>query len=220
MCSEKIICEYCVQANLILWEKEEHPEKEISQKFLVSRTPVREALLKLAAEGFVDIDSYRKVVVKKISYEELKEIYEVLGALDRLAMSLALDNITPKTVIKLEQIVERMGKNNNIESIEKYLKLNTEFHNEIWKAVKNKILVQALHSVRDKLLRYNYVQIYAFKKQGALEKSLQQHKDLIQAIVDKDKPLLKSLIVNHRGSLWESSDSGGELREYLMTQKT
>lgn len=35
-CSEKVVCEYCVQANLILWEREEHPEKEISQKLIAS----------------------------------------------------------------------------------------------------------------------------------------------------------------------------------------
>lgn len=194
-------------------------ETELSEKFRVSRTPVREAVLKLATEGFVQIDSYRRALVKEISYEELKEIYQVLGALDQLAVGIALENMTLKMVRKLEQIVNKMEKYCSINSIEKYLELNTEFHNEIWKALDNTFLLETLFSVRDQLFRYNYVQIYAFKQTGALEKSLQQHKNLIQAIIDKDKPRLEALIVRHRGSLWDLAVFNNGIKDYLQTEE-
>lgn len=195
-------------------------EKELAEHFRVSRTPVREAVLRLAAEGFVQIDSYRRAVVKEISYEELKEIFEVLGALDRLAVSQAVDFLTLKEIRKLEKLVEKMEKNCNLKSIEKYLELNVDFHNEIWKAVSNKLLVETLHSVRDKLLRYNYAQIYAFKKPGTLERSMKQHRELLKAIIDKDKKKLINLIVEHRASLWEPSDYNDGIKEYLKTEET
>ncbi len=191
-------------------------EKELAEKYRVSRTPVREAVLKLAAGGFVQVDCYRRAVVKEISYDELKQIYQVLGALDRFAVGIALDNMTLKTVRKLEQIVAKMEKYCAVETIEKYLELNTQFHNEIWQAVDNAFLLETLIAVRDKLYRYNYVQIYAFKQPNALEKSLQQHKDLIRAIVDKDKPRLENLIVHHRGSLWDADIFNNGMKHYLM----
>jgi DNA-binding GntR family transcriptional regulator len=194
-------------------------EKELSEKFRVSRTPVREAVLRLAAEGFVHIDSYRRAVVKEISYEELKEIYQVLGALDRLAVGISLENMILKSVRKLEKIFNKMEKYCSIDSIERYLDLNTEFHNEIWLAVDNAFLKETLFSIRDKLFRYNYVQIYAFKQPGALEKSLQQHKDLIQAIINKNKPRLEALIVKHRGSLWDLDVYNNGMKDYLQSEE-
>jgi DNA-binding GntR family transcriptional regulator len=193
-------------------------EKELAEQFRVSRTPVREAVLRLAAEGFVQIDSYRRAVVKEISYKELKEIFEVLGALDRLAVDLAVDNLTIKEVRKLEKLLDKMQQYCNLNSIEKYLELNVEFHNEIWKAVPNKLLVETLHSIRDKMLRYNYAQIYAFKKPGSLERSIKQHKELLKAIIDKDKEKLKNLIVKHRGSLWQPSVYNDGIKEYYKEE--
>lgn len=193
-------------------------EKELAEQFRVSRTPVREAVLRLAAEGFVQIDSYRRAVVKEISYKELKEIFEVLGALDRLAVDLAVDNLTIKEIKKLEKLVDKMQQYCNLNSIEKYLELNVEFHNEIWKAVPNKLLVETLYSIRDKMLRYNYAQIYAFKKPGSLERSIKQHKELLKAIIDKDKEKLKNLIVKHRGSLWQPSVYNDGIKEYYKEE--
>lgn len=193
-------------------------EKELAEQFRVSRTPVREAVLRLAAEGFVQIDSYRRAVVKEISYKELKEIFEVLGALDRLAVDLAVDSLTIKEIKKLEKLVDKMQQHCNLNSIEKYLELNVEFHNEIWKAVPNKLLVETLHSIRDKMLRYNYAQIYAFKKPGSLERSIKQHKELLKAIIDKDKEKLKNLIVKHRGSLWQPSVYNDGIKEYYKEE--
>lgn len=195
-------------------------EKELAEHFRVSRTPVREAVLRLATEGFVQIDSYRRAAVKEISYEELKEIFEVLGALDRLAVIQAIDALTLKEIKTLERLIVKMEKNCNLKSIEKYLELNVDFHNEIWKAVSNKLLVETLHSMRDKMLRYNYAQIHAFKTPGTLEKSMKQHKELLKAIVNKDKEKLKNLIVKHRSSLWEPSDYNDGIKEYLKTEET
>jgi len=194
-------------------------EKELSEQFRVSRTPVREAVLRLASEGFVKIDSYKRAIVSEISYKELKEILQVLGALDRLAITMAVDNLTLKDITKLERLVKRMEKSCDFNSIEIYLGLNVTFHNGIWEAVPNKLLREMLYLVRDKMLRYNYAQIHAFKKPGALGKSMKQHIELVRAIKAKDKEKLKTLIVKHRGSLWEPSAYSEGIKEYLNTEQ-
>ena len=68
-------------------------EKEIAKQYGVSTTPVREAFLRLSAEGYLSIDSHRKASVRKISYKELEDIFRVMGDLDALAMSQAVDHI-------------------------------------------------------------------------------------------------------------------------------
>lgn len=194
-------------------------EKEIAERFHVSRTPVREAVLRLAAEGFVKIDSYRRAIVKEISFEELGEILQVLGALDRLAVGMAIDRITPKEVMKLEGITEKMGKVCALKSVEKFIELNASFHDELWKSVPNKFLLEILNFVRDKKERYSYARLFAYKKPGFLEKSMKHHRALMRAIKAKDKEKLQMLIVEHRNILLEKSTAveKKELKEYLMT---
>jgi DNA-binding GntR family transcriptional regulator len=194
-------------------------EKEIADRFHVSRTPVREAVLRLAAEGFVKIDSYRRAIVKEISFEELGEILQVLGALDRLAVGLALDQITPKEIMKLEGITDRMEKVCALKSIEKFIELNASFHDELWKSVPNRFLVEILNFVRDKKERYSYARLFAYKKPGFLEKSMKHHRALMRAIKTRDKEKLQTLIVEHRNILLEKStaEEKKQLKEYLMT---
>jgi len=193
-------------------------EKQLAEYFKVSRTPIREAVLRLEAKGFVRIDSYRRAVVKEISYQELMEIFQVLGALDRLAVSQAVDNLTPQNTNKLEDLIEKMERNCNLKLIEKYFEFNEKFHNEIWKAVENKLLLEVLYSFRDRMQRYTYARILAFKKPEALEKSMKQHKALLSAIKRKDKERLKKMIVEHRVSLLKFPPYAKELKEYLSTE--
>jgi DNA-binding GntR family transcriptional regulator len=194
-------------------------EKEIATRFHVSRTPVREAVLRLAAEGFVKIDSYRRAIVKEISFQELGEILQVLGALDRLAVGLAIDKITPKEIMKLEGITKKMEKVCILKSIEKFIELNASFHDELWKSVPNRFLLEILNFVRDKKERYSYARLFAYKKPGFLEKSMKHHRALMRAIKTRDKEKLQSLIVEHRNILLEKSTAveKKELKEYLMT---
>lgn len=193
-------------------------EKEIAERFHVSRTPVREAVLRLAAEGFVKIDSYRRAIVKEISFEELGEILQVLGALDRLAVSLAIDVITPKEIMKLEGITEKMERVCASKSVEKFIELNASFHDELWKSVPNQFLFEILNFVRDKKERYSYARLFSYKKPGFLEKSMKHHRVLMKAIKSRDKEKLQELIVEHRNILLErsSAEEKKELKEYLM----
>lgn len=193
-------------------------EKELVNYFKISRTPIREAVLRLEAKGFVRIDSYRRAIVREISYKGLLEIFQVLGALDRLAVSQAVDNLTPQNIGKLEGFVEKMEKYCSLNSIEKYFEFNEKFHAEIWKAVSNELLLEILHSVRDRMRRYTYARILAFKKPEALEKSMKQHKAILSAIKRKDKEKLKKMIVEHRVSLLEFAPYANELKEYLSTE--
>jgi DNA-binding GntR family transcriptional regulator len=195
-------------------------EKEISEYFHVSRTPVREAVLRLAAEGFVQIDSYRRATVKELSFRELSEILLVLGALDRLAIALALDNLTPKAINKLENINAKMEKACSLEHLEKYMDLNRDFHNELWKYVPNQFLQEMLYVVRDKKQRYQYARLQAYKIPGFLEDSIEQHRKMMQMIKERDKEGLQELIVSHRNLIIESASHKTELEKYLKSEKS
>jgi len=192
-------------------------EKEISQLFKVSTTPVREAVLRLGAEGFVTINSHREAVVKEIYYEELKEIFQVLGTLDSLASCLAVDNLSSETLEDLEHLTKEMERHCNIHSIEKYITINQDIHKKIWQLIPNRFLQATLNYVNDQMLRYNYARIYAFRKPGALERSMKEHKEILEAL--KNKKRLKNLMAKHWGSLLQPSPFEEGLKEYLNKER-
>ena len=188
-------------------------EKKIASNFHVSRTPVREAVLRLATEGFVQIDSFRRAIVKEISFQELNEILQLLGPLDWMAVDLVLDYLTPDNIEELEKLTSRMKKNCRPESIEKFLQLNIAFHNTLWEAVPNKTLKETLYLLRERKERFTSARINAFKKSGTLMKSMEQHNQLMEAIKSKARVKLKQLILSHRNLLLESSAEKEESRE-------
>jgi len=194
-------------------------EKEFAQLFEISTTPVREAVLRLGAEGFVTINSHREAVVKEISYEELKEIFQVLGFLDSLGMTLATDNLSPEDLKELEDLTKEMERHCNISSLDKYIAINQDIHKKIWECIPNRFLQATLHYVNNQMLRYNYARLYAFRKPGVLKKSLKEHKEILRALKNKDKKKIKNLMVKHWGSLLQPSPFKKGLKEYLYNER-
>jgi len=167
--------------------KEKLSEKEIAKSFNVSRTPVREALAMLAAEGFVKITSYRHVIVKAISQEELSEIFQVIGILDGLASTSAADNIDSNEIIKIKKMTNKLEYYYKQREIEKYWDINYEIHNRIWNHVTNSFLQKTLRNCLDHVRKCYYSLNSASQNNKVLEGSMKFHKEILEAINRKDK---------------------------------
>jgi DNA-binding GntR family transcriptional regulator len=93
--------------------------------------------------------------------------------------------------------------------------LNVTIHNKIWELLPNKFLQTTLRYINAQTLRYSYAFLQAFRKQGVLKRSLDEHKEILRALKNKDKKKLKGLMSKHWGSLLESSPSESRWKEYL-----
>lgn len=193
-------------------------EKEIANFFGVSTTPVREAVLKLGAEGFVNINSHREALVKEISYQELKEIFQVLSVLDCLASTLAADHLSAEELKELEELTAEMESHCHPDGVEKYMSLNIDIHNRIWESLPNRFLRDTLRYVNDQMLRYNYARLYAYHKPGVMERSMNEHREILKALKERDKNRLRTLMLNHWGSLLQPSPFEDGLKEYLNNE--
>lgn len=190
-------------------------EKEIANLFQVSITPVREAVLKLGTEGFITSNFHREAAVREASYRELKEIFQVLGILDSLAVGLALDYINQDELKELENLTKRMERHCHINSRDKYMELNVAIHNKIWESLPNKFLQIILRYINDQMLRYSNARFHAFRKPGVLERSLDEHKEILRALKNKDRKKLKILMLKHWSALLHPSSFENGLKEYL-----
>ncbi len=151
----------------------------------------------MEAEGFVKITSHREVVVKEVSYEGLLDIFQVMGALDSLAVFLVADKIESKELLKVEKMTTKLEDYYNQKEIEKFIKMNYAIHDRIWSHLTNKYLHKSLRQCLDHIKRCNYALISAFHKKEILDESIKAHKKISEALNKKDKEKLKQIILEH-----------------------
>lgn len=174
-------------------------EKEIADIFNVSRTPVREAVVKLAAEGFVEIVSHHEAVVKEVTYNELREIFQVIGILDSLAISLIVDSLGPEGLMKIEKMTSRLGDLYKQNEVEKFINVNYTIHDTLWDYLdeKNKFLQKTLRSCLTQIKMCYFPLNMAFQKPELIAKSMSAHREILETLKNKDVDGLKAITLEH-----------------------
>ena len=122
----------------------------------MSRTPLRDALLQLQAEGFVAFLPQRGIRINDITDQDLEDIYEMLGALDSRALLSVGDRLGAKEVFRMKKINERMLSAIDNKGYSRYFKLNTDFHNVYLDMSTNQPLLNQVNILRQRLFEFNY----------------------------------------------------------------
>lgn len=125
-------------------------EKELIEEFGVSRTPVREALIRLETDGLVRILPNLGTIVSEVSFQQLKDVIEVRSHLILLSGQLAAARITKPELQELHGLIEQMKKEKDPKVL---MELDTKAHDLINQASKNEMLVNMLGQLRDLVVR-------------------------------------------------------------------
>ena len=115
-------------------------EVALAETFGVSRTPVREALLELAAVGLVEQRAHRGAFVADVTLEGVFDVYEVLAELEGLCARLAARRMDEKERMELAALHERMGKLLAPDDRERYIELDYQFHGLLIRGARNSAL--------------------------------------------------------------------------------
>jgi DNA-binding GntR family transcriptional regulator len=147
----------------------------------VSRIPVREALAKLEAEGLVVHVKYRGALVAQLSFEEIREIYEMRAMLEPWLLQLAVENITKDQVKALRKIVERARKTN---TVAEWSGMNVEFHRTLFEAAGRPLAMQVLDNL---LMRADrYLKLQNFASITTKQESDAQHLAILDLVEKRD----------------------------------
>ena len=158
-------------------------ENRIAEKMQVSRTPVREAMQKLVAEGFVKTTPNQTIVVTEVSPEDIKEVLQIRGVLEGLAARIAAKKINRQEIDELESVVTQMSLHVTKENLSYYCKVDDEFHNLILNICGNKWIIQ----IRDNLGSFIYrFRIKSLSVLGRLKHSLEEHRKIMEALKKHD----------------------------------
>jgi len=102
--------------------------RKLTEELHISRTPLREALAQMEGQGLVTIMPQRGVKINALTYEQLLNIFEILGALESQVMSTVFDRITPKKIEAMERLNERMARYISEEKNRQYHDTNMQLH--------------------------------------------------------------------------------------------
>lgn len=174
-------------------------EKDIAAVFNSSTTPVREAIKRLASEGFVEIHPYRHATVSEITYKEYEEISETMYVLDSYAHKVVIQELTEKDHQVLREMTSELEKFCTIDTLEKYLEMNAAIHIYVWEFLKNEFLYTTIRQAFDKFLHGHRHILYTqwTRNDSSLKKSLRLHKKMTKALIERDTSHISSIIKKH-----------------------
>jgi DNA-binding GntR family transcriptional regulator len=169
-------------------------ELDLAAKVQSSRTPVREALQKIASEGLIYSIPRAGYIVDEISETDLEEIFEARIAIEQAAARLALKHITPDEIEMIKANIEESEKSIKSGLKDQMVDFDTEFHDILCGASRNKRLIQFSQTLRDHLLRYRMI---ALRIPRMAKGATAEHKQIFRALQSKDSRKLEETIHYH-----------------------
>lgn len=177
------------------------PEKDLCERFRVSRTPMREALKVLAAEGLVRLEPNRGAWVTVVTVEEVEEVFPVLGALEALSGELACTKITDAEIHHIRWLHDQMLQSYADRNLADYFKTNQEIHRAILLAAKNQSLTNTCQALSARMQRARYA---ANLSEERWANAVSEHELIIQSLEARDGKQLSKILVQHMANKQES----------------
>ena len=189
-----------------LREGEQLRQNEIAAALGVSRTPVRESLRILEAEGWLEFSPHRGAVVATLSGSEIRQIFEIRFALESLALRNAVPKLTDADLASAEDLIAAMDAAPDIAG---WVRLNRAFHLSLYTGAGARLraLIEAQYDAVDRYLRLELVAM------GNAEESQDEHRAILAACRAHDVEKAVALYATHIAEAGEDLSSALEARK-------
>ncbi len=169
-------------------------ERDLCSRFAVSRTPLREALKVLSAEGLVRLTPHRGAAVSKLTLEDLEEAFPIMGALEAVAGELACKHINDAEIAQLRTAHAKMITAYKAKDLGGYFTLNERIHETILKAARNPTLAQMQRGLAGRVRRARYM---ANMSASRWAQAVREHEAILDALERRDGERLAMLLKTH-----------------------
>jgi DNA-binding GntR family transcriptional regulator len=186
--------DYLVEGNIP--EGGRVPERQLCEMFGISRTPLREALKVLAAEGLIDLLPNRGARVRQLSARDLEELFDLMGGLESLAGRLACETITEEEIAGIERLHYEMYGYYLHRDMHNYFQLNQRIHERIVDAARNETLRVAYATFAGRIRRVRYSANFARQRQRWAE-AMREHEAIVDALRRRAGGELSDILFHH-----------------------
>ena len=180
-------------------------EKELSERFGVSRTPLREALKVLASEGLVTHEPNRGATITKLTDAELAETYPIMGALEGLAGELACQHATDGEIAEIEDLHEEMVEAHNKRALADYYEINQKIHAAIFAAARNGLLTRNYEQLTGRARRARFRGTMSEERWA---QAVDEHKKILAALKARKAKALSEILRRHVDTKFETVREG------------
>ncbi|MCI3277310.1 GntR family transcriptional regulator [Streptomyces cylindrosporus] len=165
-------------------------ERDLAERFGVSRVPVREAIRALVAEGFVHFETPRRTVVRRLTPNDVRELFELREALEVYAAGLAASNATPQDLAEIQELLDRAADATEAADAELITDINSRLHDRIVAMAGNSLLTAALEPVAGRLR-------WMTRRNEEWPQLLLEHRELYEAIASGDPDRARAHALAH-----------------------
>ncbi len=165
--------------------------KELAKEFGVSPIPIREVLILLETEKLVHIIPNNGIYVTDVSFQELKDVFEVRLFLISLAGRLAAQRVTQEELNKMKELLKKIKQE---KERRKLIQLDAEFHDLVNCSTKNQTLVETLKKLRNQIGRLWF---FAKENDAYSQKIPEDFEELIKALENKEQNKCEQIMKDH-----------------------
>jgi DNA-binding GntR family transcriptional regulator len=169
-------------------------EKKLCEELGVSRTPVREALRQLELEELVQSTPNKGVIVTGVTQKDVEEIYIIRIMIEGLAARWATEHITPRDIQELKDALDLEEFYTMKKEAEHILKLDSKFHDILFRASKSKPLMHMLRTFHRYIQRARNA---SFESPDRAKKVLEEHKAILDAVIEGDADRAERVTKEH-----------------------
>ncbi|MCX2864715.1 GntR family transcriptional regulator [Paucibacter sp. PLA-PC-4] len=169
-------------------------ERELSEQLHVSRTPLREAIKLLAAEGLVDLLPNRGAVAVKLTEADVMHSFELLAELEGISGALAAQRIAETEIAELRALHFEMMACHARRDLSGYYRLNARIHSAINEAAGNPVLAQTYRAIN---ARVQSLRFRTNQDEAKWARALAEHQQMIEALAARDGARLREVLVRH-----------------------
>jgi DNA-binding GntR family transcriptional regulator len=167
-------------------------ELKLAEEYGISRTPLREALKVLAAEGLVTMKVRRGAYVTEVSEKDLADVYHLLSLLESDAAGVVAERATDAELVELQALHTSLEA--AVGERDRFFALNEQFHMRVLELARNRWREQMVADLRKvmKLNRHN-----SLLKTGRIEESLAEHRAIVSALAQRNAALAVQRMREH-----------------------
>jgi DNA-binding GntR family transcriptional regulator len=169
-------------------------ERQLSEEFGVSRTPVREAITRLEQEGFVKVIPRRGAFVVRKTKAEIIEMITVWAALESMAARLITERASNAEIASLRRMFATFDNDRVQAKIDEYSATNIEFHQAILSMSKCELLNQMAANL---LAQMRWIRMRTISEDDRASRSIVDHLNIIEALEQRDADLAERLVREH-----------------------
>lgn len=169
-------------------------EEKLTSSLNVGRVPLREALRRLEAEGYVTFLSNQEMAVSKPSMEDLQEYYTIASVLEGLAARLAVERAQPEELSRLRELHQLLREAYQKRDLSRYYEANSNFHHFIAEIARNERLYRLIEQMRQEIQK---TRILSFHLPQRLDYSMREHDQILDAFLKKNPELAEATMVKH-----------------------